>query len=102
MESKVYLWVNMIDLTELGTIGSFDSPLNLMIRPELSDELLEGVYVKRDLDRLDEQFIVIECTPDRATAIKDAIELLGTRKMKRRVRCRTTQGAPVDAWKCIT
>lgn len=100
-DSKVYLWINFADLTGLGTIGPFGSPLNFMIRKELGDCLLPGVYVKRKLDKLDEQFVVIECTPDRALAIKPAIELLGKRKIGRVIRTRQTTGLPNKAWECI-
>ena len=85
-----FLWINLLDLDSLGHIPGFGTPLNLMLRPDLGDNLLDGAFCQKKLDRMDEVFLVVGCTEDRATAIKDCLEMLGKRKIKRVVRTRIT------------
>ena len=94
---KVILWVNVPDLQTIGTIGAFGSPINLMVHPDLGDERLDwGVSHPT---RLDEMFMLIRCTKERAKAITGGLEVVGKRKMKHAVRTRITQGEPVKGWK---
>lgn len=95
-ERKLYLWVNLMDLSTLGTIGPFGSPLNLMIRKELGDELLPGCYYHPQ--RLDDNFVVVETKPDRARALVDCLEMIGKRKINRKVRTRITVRLPGKPW----
>jgi len=95
--NHVYLWVNLCDLHKVGTLGPFGSPLNLMIRPDLGDKLLDNtVYHK---NKLDDMFVLVQCLPDRADALQDAIELIGNKKIGRKVRTRITKTMPDNlAW----
>ena len=97
---KVILWVNIPDLQALGTLGPFGSVLNLMIQPDLGDERLD--FAVRKPDALDNMFILIRCTQERASAITGALGVVGKRKMKRPVRTRTTQGEPIKGWERFT
>ena len=92
MPDKQYLWINLADLADLGKIGSFGSPLNLMVKPELGDKLLPGAWCSEE--RVDETYIVVFSSPVRCVAIKDALNILAERKLRRRMRCRITAHAP--------
>jgi len=88
----MYLLVNILGLDAIGTIGPFGTPLNLMIQERLGDRLLPGgVYNK---SKLDDCYCIVECTDDRATAIEEALHMLGKRKMKRKVRTLQRQSIP--------
>jgi hypothetical protein len=88
----MYLLVNILDLDELGSVGPFGSPLTLMVQEQLGDRLLPGGVYKKS--RLDDCFVIVECTKERATAIEDALHMLGKRKMKRKVRTLQRQKIP--------
>jgi len=94
---KVILWVNVPDLQTIGTLGVFGSPINLMVHPDLGDEWLDwGVSHPT---RLDEMFMLLRCTKERAEAIQGGLEVIGKRKMKRAVRTKITQREPTRDWK---
>lgn len=96
-----FLWINLLDLDSLGHIPEFGTPLNLMIRPDLGDDLLEGAFCQKKLDLMDEVFVVVGCTEDRAIAIKDCLEMLGKKRIRRVVRTRITANLPNEAWKRV-
>jgi len=88
----MYLLVNILDLEAVGTVGPFGSPLNLMVQERLGDRLLPGgVYSK---SKLDDCFCIVECTEDRATAIEDALHVIGKRKIKRKIRTLQRKNMP--------
>lgn len=92
----MYLWLNLSDIFELGTIGPLGSLLNLMLR---ESELLPGHWSKIG-GNVDEVYIVIECaTYDRVVILKDALEVIGKRKLGRNVRTRVTVRKPGRHWK---
>jgi hypothetical protein len=99
-EEKVYLWVNLIDLSEMGTIGkgdsSFGSPLNFFIMKRFGDELLPGSYFNPKM--IDETYVIIECTPQRAEAIKGGLSVQGPRKIGREIRTKVTAKLPGKTW----
>lgn len=92
-----YLWVNLSDLSMLGKIGAFGSPLNLMIRSDLGDELLAGAVLHPN--RLDDTFVIVQATPERCEAIQGGIELAGERKLGRKIRTRITKNMPRKPWR---
>ena len=94
----MYLWVNLMDLHSVGTIGPFGSPLNLMIKQDLGDELLPGAYYQPK-GNLDDNYVVVAATEDRAKAIGDALEMIGKRKIGRKIRMRTTVNPPGKTWR---
>ena len=88
----MYLWVNLADLSSIGTIGPLGSPLKMMILPEKGDELLSvSVF---DHNRVDDIFVLVSCTLERATAISEAMELIAQRKLGRKIRLRTSEKMP--------
>jgi len=92
-EEKMYLWLNISDLSDLGGIGSFGSPLNFMIRPALGDELLTGHAMHRC--HLDENYLLVHATPDRIAAINDAMQMISERKRNgQKIRHRITPYRP--------
>lgn len=96
----MYLWVNMTDLLRVGTIGAFGSVLNMMVRSELGDELLDGAVYKPG-HAMDDVFIIVKCTEERAEAIAGGLEVIGERKLHRKVRTHTTQNPPGGAWQWV-
>ena len=92
----MYLWLNLSDIFELGTIGSLGSPLNLLLQ---EGELLPGHWSKQG-GGVDEVYLVVECTTyDRVVALKDALEVIGKRKLGRNVRTRVTVRKPGKHWR---
>lgn len=92
----MFLWLNLSDIVELGTIASFGSPLNLMLQ---EGELLPGHWHKYG-GSVDEVYLVAECaTYDRVVILKDALELIGKKKRGRKVRTRVTVRKPGKVWK---
>ena len=83
-----YLWVNLCDLTELGTIPGFGSPLDLMLQEE--DTLLPGYRIVGG--KVDDTYILVQTTPDRAQGLQDALGVIGRQKIGRAVRCRISEG----------
>jgi len=75
-------------------MGSF---INLMICPEAGDRLLDGAVMKRG-GALDENYIIIETTQERVDALVPAIELVGRKKIGRKIRTRTTVNLPRKVW----
>lgn len=96
----MYLWVNLADLDVLGSVGCLGSPLVFMICEDRGDRLLPGAYAQRE--RLDEVYVLVECTPERCDAIKGGMELVSSRKIGRRIRMRETENLPRDNWKYIS
>lgn len=92
----MFLWLNLSDIFELGTIDPLGSPLNLLLR---EGELLPGHWSKRGGD-VDEVYLVVECpTYDRIVILKDALEVIGKRKLGRKVRTRVTVRKPGKVWR---
>lgn len=98
--NKEYLWVNIIDLADCGTLGLVGGFLNLMVCSELGDRRLAGgvMSVRGNLDAV---FVVIETTPERVEALVPAIQLVGQRKIGRDIRTRVTKRPPGKGWKWI-
>lgn len=96
----MYLWVNVADLDTMGTIGPLGSPLNLMVRQDLGDTLLPGGVFNRG--RIDEIFVIVECTQERATAIKECLEVMSKVKIKRALRTRITENPPNGKWQVVS
>lgn len=98
----MHVWFNLTDLTQLGTIGPFGSPLMLMVRQELGDNLLPGAYYKRELNAFDEAYVVVETTQERAEAIENAINVIAKNKAGRTIRVRKTEHPPKPGtWDCV-
>jgi len=92
----MFLWLNLSDVSELGTIGPFGSPINLLLR---EGELLSGHWSKQG-GGVDEVYLVVECiTNDRVAVLKDALEVIGKRKLGRDVRTRVTTHEPGKQWR---
>jgi hypothetical protein len=100
MCTMMHLWINLMDLDSVGRVGAFGSPLNLMIRKDLGDELLPGAYYKPS-GNLDDNYVVVKTTDDRAEAIGGALELIGKKKIGRKIRMRTTVNPPGKAWRWV-
>lgn len=94
---KMYLWVNLSDITEVGIIYPLGSPLFVMVRPSLGDKLLTYLAYKSG-GAVDRIYFVIRCTEERALAIRDGIELIGRHKLGRKVRTRLTKREPGKSW----
>ena len=95
-----FLLINLCDLSHLGTLGPLGSPLNLMLRPDLGDELLPGAYYRGD--GLDENFVVVRTTPERAQALRDGLNVIGQRKLGCKVRTMVRQRLPSgDGWRYV-
>lgn len=92
----MFLWLNLSDIFELGTIDPFGSPLNLLLR---EGELLPGHWSKQG-GGVDEAYLVVECVDhSRVAALKDALEVIGKRKLGRKVRTRVTEREPGKQWR---
>lgn len=95
-EEKVYLWVNLIDLSDVGPLASFGSPLNFFILKDKGDQLLDGSYFNPKV--IDETYVIVECTKDRAEAIKGGLSVVGPRKIGREIRTKVTAKLPGNTW----
>ena len=100
-QPKKYLWIRLTDIDELGTIGPLGSPINLMIRDDLGDRLVGTVMARKG--EIDEAYIIIEATEERIEAIKDGLDLIGEKKLGRRIRTKVTKKLPQndDKWTWI-
>jgi hypothetical protein len=106
---RVYLWVSLPDVCDLSVYSPIPdtlNPLDLMVLRELGDDLLPGAYIKREIVLLEDfaeaAYFVIECSSDRAAAIKGGMEAIGKRKLGYPARTRTTERPPNgDAWEHI-
>lgn len=98
----MYLWINLTDLQEIGTLGQLGSPLNFMVRPDLGDKMHLGCWEK-DRGPLDQIYVVLECSPERADAITGGLQVVFSRKAKskRPFRTRKTANLPGPAWRYI-
>jgi hypothetical protein len=97
---NAFLLVNLTDLDYLR-MPVFGSALSLMIREDLGDRLHPGAYM-RIAGRVDDVVVVVEATPERATAIKDALELIGERKIGRKIRTEIRTGLPTGKnWRYV-
>lgn len=94
MSDKVYLWVNLPDLSVIGTIGPFGSPLNMMVQSDLGDELLPGGAY--DHNSVDHNYVLVHCAPERAEAIQGGLEVIGKTKLRRKLRTRITAKLPTN------
>lgn len=93
----MYLWVNVADLDYMGNLGPLGSPLNLMIRHDLGDTLLPGAVFSPK--RVDDIFVIVECTQERAEAIQGALEVMAKAKIRRKIRTNITAKPPNSTWK---
>lgn len=98
-EDKVYLWVNILDIDTLGNIGLMGSPFFLLINADLGDNLLPGAVFHPN--KLDDSFLIIETSQERANAISEVLIMMGKHKMKRKVRTRITVNPPNDSWQRV-
>jgi len=92
-QDRVILTINLTDLSTLGTIGALGSPLNLMLRADLGDELLPGAYFKLG-GNLDTGIILVRTTTERAQALQAGLVVIGQRKLGRKVRTKVRQRLP--------
>lgn len=95
-----YLWINITDLDGMGTLGPLGSPVTFCIRPELGDRLLEGAYYKPQ-SNIDDAYLVVETSQERASAIDDVLQLFGVKKLRRKVRTKQTISQPDANWKNV-
>ena len=95
---RVFLWVNLGDLSEIGSVGGIGL-LHFLVRAESGDVLLPGVAMHEK--QTDEAYFLIECTDARATIITDALGVIALRKIKRQVRTRTTVNPPDKSWRIL-
>ena len=86
-----FLLVNVPDLHQCGTLGTLGSVLNLMVSEALGDRLLPSYCTRKNLDDV---YLVVESTPERCAAMKDALELIGRRKINRKIRCLVRKRKP--------
>ncbi len=100
MDGKEYLWVNLCDLTEVGTVGPFGSPLNFMILKDRGDCLLPGSYFNPK-GKMDESYVVVEATAERCGAIAGGLSVIGPHKIGRKIRTRRTVRLPGKAWEYV-
>ena len=96
-----YLLVNICDLDSVGKLGGLGSPFLLAVQESLGDKILrEAVF---NTDRVDEAYIIIETSPERAQALADFAELIGVKKIGRKVRTIIRHSVPSGAkWHYIT
>ena len=99
-DDKVLLAINLCDLSGLGTLGPLGSPLNLMLRGDLGDELLPGAWQPTN-GVLDGGIVLVRTTPARAEALKGGLEVVGKAKIKRRVRCQVRRQMPDAHWRFV-
>ena len=78
-KNKRYLWINLADLADLGTIQPLGSPLNLMIQSQVGDKLLPGAYYSKKC--VDDIFVIVVSSPTRCDAIRAALDVIATRKL---------------------
>jgi len=98
MENEEYLWLNLSDLSEMGSVGNLCNPIYFMVCPDLGDENV-GTYAHAD--KLDEVYIVLKSSAERCKAIREAMELIGEKKIGRKVRTRTTKNSPRANWRWL-
>ena len=97
MNEDVLLAINLCDLSGLGTLGPLGSPLNLMLREDLGDELLPGAWQPAN-GVLDGGIVLVRTTPERAEALQGGLEVIGKAKIRRPVRCTVRQQMPDAHW----
>lgn len=90
----MYLWINLADLTLVGTLGDIGSPIALMFQ---EGELIPGTVSHPK--SVDEVYIVLKVTDERAKILQDAIILVGEKKIKRNIRMRATKRPPTKVWR---
>ncbi|MBU1747879.1 MAG: hypothetical protein KKA73_09325, partial [Chloroflexi bacterium] len=84
---------------EVGRLGGgLGSPLMLMLRPDLGDQFYPDLVVSHP-GQIDEMYVLVETTPERAAALQGGVEFMGERKLKRKVRTRITKGQPGVPWR---
>jgi len=94
-----YLWANIPDLTMLKPLPPLGNPAMLLFSSKFGDNLVGSVIHP---DRLDDAFLVFETTEERAGILRDALELIGNKKIGRKIRTRITKGKPrTPPWKWI-
>jgi hypothetical protein len=95
-----FLLVNLCDLDYLR-MPVFGNALTLMIREDLGDRLLPGAWI-RESGKVDEMYVIVEATAERAEAIAGGLEVIGKRKMGRRVRTETRAKVPTGkGWRHV-
>ena len=99
-DDKVHLAVNLADLSGLGTLGSLGSPLNLMLREDLGDELLPGAWQPTG-GVLDGAVILVRTTRERAEDLMGGLEVVGKRKLGRKLRCSIRKAIPSKGWRYV-
>ena len=99
-DKRVFLWINLGDLSEIGNVGPFGL-LNFLVRAESGDILRPGVAMHEG-GRIDDVYMLVECTESRATIITDALNLIASRKIKHHIRLRTTVNPPDKSWRILT
>lgn len=97
----MYLWINLSDLSDCGAVPGMGSPATMLIRGELGDNQLPGVYYNPA--RLDESFVVVETSQERCEAIDGGLQVIGKYKNRRlhRIRTRVTAKAPDKSWRWV-
>jgi len=95
-----FLWVSIADLLSVGLIGGMFSPIDMMTLPQKGDRRLDYAVIG---PKGDDEYILLECTDERATAIKDVLGIMGKRKspQRRPIRTRITQDEPGPSWQRI-
>lgn len=91
-----YVWVNAVDLMypDKLTVAGFGNVINFFVNDNLGDRLLPSVYYK-PADKLDEMYVIIECVnSERPERIADALEVIGQRKIGRKIRTRISESMP--------
>jgi len=88
----MFLWINMLDMQDCGTLPPLGNPALFLINKRLGDKLLPGaVYHPQKLGNM---FVVVETSQDRIDDIVPALELIGEKKIGRKIRTRVTKREP--------
>ena len=96
----MYLWVNVPDLTMLKPLPPIGNPAMMVFNSDLGDNLVGSVM---HATRLDDMFLVYGITEERTEILRDALELLGNKKIGRKIRTRITEGKPrTPPWKWVS
>ena len=98
-KDRVFLWVNLSDLSALGIVGGTTSPLTWMLMD--GDELLPEAYMRRG-GNFDDAWVIVETNREgRAGVLEDALKAIATAKKRGRLRIRITARRPGASWKWI-
>lgn len=100
MHNIAFLWINLEDLSDLGTLAEAKAALTRMLLID-EDELLPGAYARPYGTSNDDWIIIKTLSPARAEVLKAALAATAGAKQRRKPRTQVTVGPEGAPWKWI-